>query len=132
MTPTEPTVLVDASAIIALVDRNDRSHDVAIAAYTELKQLGYRLFTTNFVLAEAVQLMTDGVGANVARQFLRDHRLAVYHATEEDEARATAMVLASHSQRGLSLVDAISRVVMEKLGISEAFVVDTTMLDEVG
>lgn len=129
-TPNQPTAFVDASAIVALVDRNDRSHEDAVAAYRGLQEANYRLFTTNFVLSEAVQLLTDGVGADVSRQFLRDHRLAVYHATEEDEARAASRVMASRSQRGLSYVDAVSLVVMEKLGIADAFVVDTTFLSE--
>lgn len=128
--PTQPTAFVDASAIVALVDRNDRSHTDAVAAYQGLKQENYRLFTTNLVIAEVVQLLNDGVGADVARQFLRDHRLAVYHANEDDEARATAMVMSSRTARGLSMVDAVSLVVMEKLGIADAFVVDTTFLAE--
>lgn len=128
--PTRPTAFVDASAIVALVDRNDRSHEDAVAAYRGLQQENYRLFTTNLVISEVVQLLTDGVGAGVARQFLRDHRLSVYHATEEDETRARAMVMSSRTNRGLSMVDAVSLVVMEKLGVADAFVVDTTFLAE--
>ena len=127
-TPEQPTAFVDASAIVAMVDRNDRSHADAVDAYHGLQEANYLLFTTNLVLAEVVQLLNDGVG--VARQFLRDHRLAVYHANEEDEARAVAMVMSSRSTRGLSYVDAVSLVVMEKLGIADAFVVDTTFLAE--
>lgn len=128
--PTQPTAFVDASAIVALVDRNDRSHNDAVTAYHGLKEANYRLFTTNLVIAEVVQLLNDGVGADVGRQFLRDHRLSVYHANEEDEARAASMVMSSRTNRGLSMVDAVSLVVMEKLGISDAFVVDTTFLAE--
>ena len=128
--PEQPTAFVDASAIVAMVDRNDRSHADAVDAYHGLQDQHYRLFTTTLVLAEVVQLLNDGVGADVARQFLRDHRLSVYHATEEDEARAVAMVMTARSKRGLSYVDAVSLVVMEKLGIADAFVVDTTFLAE--
>lgn len=128
--PTQPTAFVDASAIVALVDRNDRSHDDAVAAYHGLQTENYRVFTTNLVLAEVVQLLTDGMGAGVARQFLRDHRLAIYHASAEDEARAAGMVMANRTERGLSFVDAVSLVVMEKLGVADAFVVDTTFLAE--
>lgn len=126
----QPTAFVDASAIVALVDRNDRSHTDAAEAYRGLQAANYRLFTTNLVIAEVVSLLNDGVGADVARQFLRDHRLAVYHVSEDDEARAAAMVMSSRTSRGLSFVDAASLVVMEKLGIADAFVVDTTFLAE--
>lgn len=126
--PESPTAFVDASAIVALVDRNDRSHEAATSAYRNLQEAHYRLFTTNYVIAEAVQLLIDGVGAEVARQFLRDHRLAIYHVSEEEESRATALVAASRSSRGLSFVDAVSLVIMENLGVADAFVVDTTFL----
>src|SRR5699024_2460715 len=108
-----PVALVDSSAIVALVDRRDATHDAAVAAYQDLLEQGYKLFTTNFVIAETVGLLTDGAGAEVARQWLRDHRLTVYHADEEDERRARALVIGSHSDQGLTYVDAISLVVME-------------------
>lgn len=121
---------VDSSAIVALVDRNDATHEAAVAAYQDLLQQGYRLFTTNFVIAETVNMLTEGVGAHVARQWLRDHRLPVYHADEQDERRARALVIGSLSENGLSYVDAISLVTMERLGVADAFAVDTNFLSE--
>ena len=128
--PLNLVAFVDSSAIVALVDRNDATHEAAVAAYHDLLKQGYKLFTTNFVVAETLSLLTDGVGADIARQWLRDHRLTVYHADESDERRARALVIGSHSERGLSYVDAISLVVMERLGIADAFAVDTHFLSE--
>lgn len=121
---------VDSSAIVAVVDRRDATHEAAVAAYHDLIEQGYKLFTTNFVVAETVSLLTDGAGADVARQWLRDHRLTVYHADEEDERRARALVIGSHSDQGLTYVDAISLVVMERLGVADAFAVDPNFLSE--
>ena len=121
---------VDSSAIIALVDRNDATHQAAVDAYNDLVEQGYRLFTTNYVQAETVSLLADGVGPEVASQWLRDHRLPIYHADEQDELRARAQVIASRSPRGLSYVDAISLVVMERLGVADAFAVDPNFLSE--
>ena len=121
---------VDSSAIVALVDRRDATHEAAVAAYHDLIEQGYKLFTTNFVIAETVGLLSDGAGADVARQWLRDHRLSVYHADEEDERRARALVIGSHSDQGLTYVDAISLVVMERLGVADAFSVDPNFLSE--
>lgn len=133
-TATEATTtlvaFVDSSAIVALVDRRDATHDAAVIAYQDLLKQGYRLFTTNFVIAETVGLLTDGMGAPIARQWLRDHRLPVYHADEDDERRARALVISSQSDHGLSYVDAISLVVMERLGVADAFAVDTHFLSE--
>lgn len=129
-TAVDPVAFVDSSAIVALVDRNDAAHEAVVAAYRDLLEQGYRLFTTNYVISETVSLLAEGAGADVARQWLRDHRLPVYHADEEDEHRARALVIASRSPRGLSYVDAISLVVMERLGIADAFAVDTHFLSE--
>ena len=128
--PSEPVAFVDSSAIVALVDRKDRSHEAAVAAYRDLLEQGYRLFTTNFVMAETVNLLSEGPGPDIARQWLRDQRLSIYHADEQDEQRARAMVIASRSRRGLSYTDAVSAVVMERLGIADAFAVDSNFLSE--
>jgi predicted nucleic acid-binding protein len=123
-----PTALVDSSAIIALVDRDDTSHQDAVAAYRQLVADGYRFFTTNYIVAEAYELLSAGVGPEIARQWLRDCRLAIYHATEEDEQAARKLILNLGEPRFLSLSDAISRVVMERLGVTDALAVDPNFL----
>ncbi len=130
---TDSAVLVafvDSSAIVALVDANDASHDAATAAYTKLLEEGYRLFTTNHVVGESVDLLTVGLGPEIGRRWLRDHRLPVYHADEQDEHRARALVISSQSERGLSFIDAISLVVMERFSVADAFAVDPTFLSD--
>ncbi len=127
---TPAVAFVDSSAIIAMVDANDRAHGAAVAAYGELLDQEYRLFTTNHVVAETVDLLTAGVGSDIARRWLRDQRLPVYHADEQDEHRARTLVISSRNPRGLSLVDAISLVVMERFGVADAFTVDPYFLNE--
>lgn len=125
-----PVAFVDASAIVALVDRNEETHDAAVAAYNDLVAGGYRLFTTNHVVAETLELLNATVGAEIARQWLRDLRLPIYHVTEPDEQRALALVVNSRSAQGLSWADATSLVVMERFGIADAFAVDPGFLSE--
>lgn len=121
---------VDSSAIVALVDANDNTHTAAVSAYADLMHQGYKLFTTNHVIAETVDLLGTGVGPDMARRWLRDHQLPIYHADEQDERRAKALVISSRSPRGLSFVDAVSLVVMEKFGVADAFAVDPHFLSE--
>jgi len=125
-----PIAFVDSSAIVALVDRNDATHKAAVDAYYDLMGQGYRLFTTNHIIAETVDLLLEGTGTDVTRRWLRDHRLPVYHVDEEDERRARALVISSRSQRGLTMVEAVSLVVMEKFGVADAFAVDSHFLGE--
>ncbi len=128
--PPALVAFVDSSAIVAMVDASDSTHNAAVSAYVELLGQGYKLFTTNHVIAETVDLLGAGVGPDIARRWLRDHRLPVYHADEQDEHRAKALVISSRSPRGLSYVDAVSLVVMEKFGVADAFAVDPHFLSE--
>ncbi|MDQ4044792.1 MAG: PIN domain-containing protein [Chloroflexota bacterium] len=123
-----PVAFVDSSAIIALANRGDPTHEQAVAAYHELVEGGYRLFTTDYVIVETLQLLDLAFGADLARQWLRDQRLPVYHADEQDVRRATAMIISARPGTRLSLTDAVSSVVMERLGVSDAFAVDPEFL----
>lgn len=123
-----PAVFIDSSAIVALVDQDDASHQDAVAAYHGLVSAGYRLFTTNYVVAETYDLLRTGVGHAVARQWLKDSALATYHADEQDERRARRMVLRARGAQGLTLTDAISLIVMERFGVADAFAVDPNFL----
>jgi len=124
-----PAMFVDSSAIVALVDRDDASHEAAVAAYQELVAADYKFFTTNYALAEAFDLLQAGLGSDVARQWLRDSLLAVYHADEQDLAKARRMIARAGNRR-LSLTDAIGLAVMERLGVTDAFAVDPDFLAE--
>jgi predicted nucleic acid-binding protein len=128
--PQYPVAFVDSSAIVALVDADDVSHGAAVEAYQSLVSSGYRLFTTNHVIVEAYSLLMAGVGTDVARQWLRDNRLAVYTANEDDEKSARDMVIGAAGSRSVTLTDAISIVVMERLGVADAFAVDPRFLAE--
>lgn len=128
VTGEAPAVFIDSSAIVALVDQDDTSHQDAVTAYHGLVAAGYRLFTTNYVLAESYDLLRTGVGHAVARQWLKDSGLATYHADEQDERRARRMVLKARGAQGLTITDAISLIVMERFGVSDAFAVDPNFL----
>jgi uncharacterized protein len=123
-----PAAFIDSSAIVALVDQDDDSHLDAVAAYRELVAGGYRLFTTNYVIAETYDLLRTGVGHAVARQWLKDSTLAVYHADEQDERRARRTVLRARGAKGMTFTDAVSLVVMERFGVADAFAVDPNFL----
>ena len=125
-----PVAFVDSSAIVALVDRHDATHAAATDAYADLLDQGYRLFTTNHVIAETLELLNAVVGPDIARQWLRDQRLPVYHVEEQDEQRARALIVNSRSPKGISYTDATSLVVMERFGIADAFAVDPNFLNE--
>jgi len=125
-----PVAFVDSSAIVTLVDRDDASHGAAVEAYRSLVAAGYRLFTTNHVLDEAFELLSTGVGPAVARQWLRDNRLPIYFIDETDLTAAAEMIATRETNAPITLTDALSMVVMERLNVSDAFAVDPAFLAE--
>lgn len=128
--PDFPVAFVDSSAIVTLIDHDDASHAAAVDAYRSLVSSGYRLFTTNHVLDEAFELLSAGIGVTAARQWLRDHRLAVYYVDESDLSAAIAAITARDASAPITLTDALSMVVMERLGVTDAFAVDPAFLAE--
>jgi predicted nucleic acid-binding protein len=123
-----PIAFVDSSAILAMANRGDPTHEQAVAAYHELIEDGYHLFTTDYVIAETLQLLEFGFGPDIARQWLRDQRLPIYHADEQDVRRAIAHITSARPGSRISMTDAVSSVVMERLGVSDAFAVDPDFL----
>jgi predicted nucleic acid-binding protein len=125
-----PVAFVDSSAILAMVNRGDPTHEQAVAAYHELVDQGYRLFTTDHVVNETVQMLELSFGPEVARQWLRDQRLPIYHTDEQDVRRAIAHITSARPGTRVSLTDALSTVVMQRLGVSDAFAVDPDFLPD--
>ncbi len=120
---------VDSSAMVALADAGDASHTAAVAAYRELVEAGYLLFTTDIILAETYDLLRSGHGFEVARQWLKACRIAVYPVEERDLTRARQRLLAADLAPAYGLADAVSLVVMDRLGVTDVFAVDQTVLN---
>lgn len=120
---------VDASALVALADAGDTSHAAAVAAYRDLVAAGYRFFTTDFMIAEAFDLLRHGMGVDVARNWLRACHIPICPVEERDIAQAKQRVIDDLRPDGLGLADAISLAVMDRLGINDVFAVDQTVLN---
>lgn len=65
------TVIVDTSAVYALLDRSDANHSRAIAALEKLRDSGDTVVITNLILAETHALFLLRLGYAVARSWLR-------------------------------------------------------------
>jgi predicted nucleic acid-binding protein len=119
---------VDSSAIVAMVDRDDASHTAAVEAYRDLIAHDYKLFTTNHVVDETFDLLSVGVGPIIARRWLRESKLPIYHVTEEEEQMARRLLTRGNGPQVNSFTDATTRVIMDRLGVTDAFVVDPNVL----
>lgn len=64
-------ILVDTSAIFAIVSSTDRFHARAGAIYGEILERGDRLSTTSYILVEASALLQHRLGFEALREFIQ-------------------------------------------------------------
>jgi predicted nucleic acid-binding protein len=118
------TVLVDTSALYALLDRTDASHPAARSIFARLAAADAHLVTHSYVVVEAFALTQRRLGDDAVRRLALE-LLPVIEMTwveRELHERAVAALLAATSRA--SLVDRVSFELMRERGIEEAFAFD--------
>ena len=118
-------VFVDTSALYSSLDRDDRSHAMALDCWTALRRSRESLVTTNYVVLESCALLQRRLGIGAVRSLTENllPTISVQWVTPEDHTRALATVLAAN-RRKLSLVDCTSFAVMRSGQIHRAFAFD--------
>jgi predicted nucleic acid-binding protein len=118
-------VMVDTSALYALLDPSDGNHILAIATLRRIAAT-HRLLTTNFLLAETHALILSRRGRSAGQSFLtqlQGNQTGVIRVLEQDEARAIEIIFEYHD-KDFSYADATTFAVMERLGIEAGFSFD--------
>jgi len=119
------TVLVDTSALFALLDDDDPEHTRAAETFSSLREHSERLRTHSYVVSESAALVQRRLPARAVTA-LFERLLPVVDALFVDEAMhraAVAALLASMPTR-VSLVDFVSFEMMRTAGIDRAFAFD--------
>lgn len=119
------TVLVDTSALLALLDDDDLEHARAVGAFQALREQREHLRTHSYVISETAALAQRRLRAP-ALTALFERLLPLIETTFVDEAMhlsAVAMLLARTPTR-VSLVDFVSFEMMRGEGIVRAFAFD--------
>ncbi|MCK6480075.1 MAG: PIN domain-containing protein [Planctomycetes bacterium] len=119
------SVFVDTSALLAVLDADDRHHGKAKAAWERLLEGEDDLLTSNYVLVETFALVQARLGTAAARALAEEvvPALEVRWMDADLHAQAVAALLAA-GRRKLSLVDCSSFAVMGSLGLRRAFAFD--------
>lgn len=109
------TVIVDTGALVALIDADDRHHDVLRRAFARAPE---RWLVPWAVLPEVDHFLASRLGRRAARAFRADvaaSRLQVEWRGEVDLVRA-AEIDAAHADLDLGLVDCVVMAQAERLG----------------
>jgi uncharacterized protein len=120
-------VFADTSALYALVDRNDAGHVAAKRGVGRLLAADRRIVTTDYIIAETVNLGNARGGALVANRVLdlveqsSGIRLEWIGPDRFDTAKA---FFRKHSDHTYSFTDCTSFVVMRELRLAEALTTD--------
>jgi predicted nucleic acid-binding protein len=118
---------VDSSAFFALATRRDVNHEAARTIQNRLIGERWRLFTTNFVVAETHALVLNRVNRALAFRMLqeidRSATTTIVRVSPADEVRART-IIEQYQDKDFSLTDATSFAVMERLGLTTAFAFD--------
>ena len=120
---------VDTGFLFALVSSKDEHHARVVEVFDTFGNVNLRdhLVTTNHVVVKTVTL-TRKIGHDRATRLgeqLYGEKIASIHWTTPDEERAAFDYFKRRKDQAYNLVDCLSFVVMEKLGIREALAVDS-------
>jgi len=116
-------ILVDTSAVYALVDRDDANHRAAAARLKTLQRQRAEPLLTNFVVPECYALILVRLGSEMARRWLFDNLWPIERITTEDERRARS-ILHDYQDKTFSYTDATTFASMERLRMRRAFSFD--------
>jgi predicted nucleic acid-binding protein len=123
---------VDASALVALADRDDASHAAAVTAYQDLVGSGFRLFTTDLALTAAHEVIAVALGQEVARSWLAHCNILVQRIAPADLEEGRRAIEEGWSAPGATLADTIHLAVLDRLGVTDVFAVDRAFLAMLG
>ncbi|MBI2119292.1 MAG: PIN domain-containing protein [Elusimicrobia bacterium] len=120
------SILLDSSAIFALINLEDSHHENALIINDSLIHRHVTLILPNFLLAESHTILNKRLGPNVARDFLNAalQDFEIERVTIEDEWAAHAILQQVTKKKDISYFDAILVAVAERLGIDEVFTFD--------
>jgi predicted nucleic acid-binding protein len=116
-------IMVDTSAVYALIDRSDDWHEKAKNLFKKLSEKDVDLILTNFILAETHALILSRIGHELAREWVKNLVWKIERVKEEDEKRAREIIIA-YKDKSFSYTDATTFAVMERLKLNVALAFD--------
>ena len=119
------TVFLDTSAVLAVVDADDKFHARGRQRWAHLLDEGATVLTSNYVLLESIALLQRRLGIEAVSVLLQEIQptLEIVWIDRELHSGAAATLIAAN-RRQLSLVDLTSFAIMHQRGIDAVFTFD--------
>ena len=124
-------VLVDSSALLAVMDMDEQNHAAAKRIWEQLIRDNAVLICTNYVLLETLALIQRRFGLALVKTF-QDNVVPLLNVEWVDESlhQAGVAALLTVNRRHLSLVDCISFETARRLGINTVFAFDQHFVEQ--
>lgn len=118
-------ILVDTSAFLAILNKDDSHHSAAKKLWADLVYSKDVLISSNYILVESFALIQRRLGIDAARVFQEDilPLINMEWVNAETHKSGVSALLAAARKR-LSLVDCVSFEIMRTLGIKTVFAFD--------
>jgi len=118
-------ILIDTSAFLAVLDKDDTNHSTAKKLWHELLHSESVFISNNYILVESFALIQRRLGMEAVRVFQEDILPLINIEWIDKETHKSGMsALLASSKRKLSLVDCVSFETMRTLGIKTVFAFD--------
>lgn len=121
-------IFIDTSAFLALEDESDEHHEEAFRFRQQvLLKSDYDIITTSYILDETLTLIRSRLGIRVSIDFSRKMRrsqiVKILPVSKEIEEKALDL-FEEYDDKAFSFTDCVSFVVIQEMGIKEAFTFD--------
>ncbi len=124
-------ILIDTSAIFAVLDKNDDNHLRAAKFWAALVESETEIITNYNVLLEAFALIQSRHGLGVLHQFQQGMvpLLKIEWMDAEKHFQAVKLLF-SYNRRHLSFVDISAFTTMRRMGVNQVFTFDNHFAEE--
>lgn len=120
------TVFVDSSAFIAVWDKDDSTHKLAVAKASKLQAGENTLIVSNIVVGEVLTVLSMRLGINRANKFweyITDRKLKVIF-VDEDMFEKAWDIFRRRTSKNLSFFDCTSFALVDEFNINKVFSFD--------
>jgi len=121
---TDKLIFVDTWAWLALANRKDKYHEIAKRGYREIREKGYLIVTSDYILDEVITALFRNVSFNQAVKFVEFKQIILERVNEDRFNSAWELRKKYQDKPDISFTDLTSFVIMQELGITKVFTGD--------